>query len=319
MENRREIKEIANKYSELEEELTRFSSSEANVDLLKSDKKIIFSEDVIKKMIQTQNDTLINGDSNGFFIYGKEVSKGIIVFFKTTDSYFKKQICSFLSLGETFESLKMNLNIEIRNIKDIEKLHNQGIIDILNIEDLIDISLMGEKSLFEVLDNTLCRELPNGEKAIDSIIHFHTHNNISEYSTDYSIKDLLIYSYIFPSLIDSLYEINERTDINFYGTLMTPQRNNETEGIVRISTVESMKINNTDDLDFKFSMIPMLKISNDGNKLEKISSKELYKYTTYNDNTINVIGNGCYLLDVTNTIEGKDCLNKIKQYVKKTR
>ena len=318
MSNSNDIKQIVKKCSDMEEELVSFSSSEASVDLEQSDKKIIFSEDVVQDMIDAQNDTLMYGNNNGFFIFGKEISPGIVVFFKTTKNHFTIEKGSF-AVTEEFNTLCMNLNIEIRNVKDIEKLKNKGIIDILNIEDLIDISLMGERSLYEVLDETLNRELPNGDKAIDSIIHFHTHNNICEYSTDYSIKDLLVYSYLLPSILDSLDDINERTDINFYGTLMCPERLNKTDGIIKVSTVESMKNNSTDDLDFEFNIIPMYKLSNDGSKLEQINSKNFYNYTTYSDNIIKTISNGSYLLDVTNTEDGMDCLNKIKSYVKKIK
>ena len=126
MSNSNDIKQIVKKCSDMEEDLVSFSSSEASVDLEQSDKKIIFSEDVVQDMIDAQNDTLMFGNNKGFFIFGKEISPGIVVFFKTTKNHFTIEKGSF-AVTEEFNTLCMNLNIEIRNVKDIERLKNKGI------------------------------------------------------------------------------------------------------------------------------------------------------------------------------------------------
>jgi len=263
-----------------------FDSAKGIVKTKKSNKRIIFTEEVMSKIINAELLVLGTSYEKGFFIYGKEISPNTILFFKTTDNEFPNIIIT-------------------RRFTNADILYKKRTVT------------MSEDSLFEILDNSLDRELADHTKAIDSIMHFHAHNDTSINSSFFTLKDMFLYSNILPKINDGLDLIQSNHKLNIYAGIMYPHNNN-----VSFYTIES-KINDLDELAFKMSIIPTYLITEDLKNVYRIYNNNFLDYYVEYDSNEDMnryhIKDSEYGKHITDTELGNDILKKVKTYEKKTR
>lgn len=282
---------IAEKECKKEQELAdyTFDSSEKFIKCSDSKKVVLFSENVMFEIMHTQLNVLGKYMERGFFIYGKEIAPNVVLFFKTTDNEF------------------LNAVVCRRNLSNSEVYRKSTV-------------LMGKDSLFEMLDNTVDRELPNKEKAIDSIVHFHVHNDLNINTSKFSLKDLYLYSNILPSINEELEAIGESHRINFYGALMCPDVKKKR---IIFNVIESNKSDLKETAKFKINKIPIYQLSNEGDMIESVSGNKFFQYIIgydeEKDRAFYHLTDYIYADDVTDTLKGQKIIDNVKRYVKKTK
>ena len=266
-----------------------FDSSEKFIKCSDSKKVVLFSENVMYEIMHAQMNVLGTFKERGFFIYGKEIAPNVVLFFKTTDNEF------------------LNAVVCRKNLSNSEVYRKSTV-------------LMGEDSLFEMLDNTVDRELPNKEKAIDSIVHFHVHNDLDINTSKFSIKDLYLYSDVLPSINKELSDIGESHKINFYGALMCPDVKKKR---ITFNVIESNKSSLKETAKFKICKIPIYQLSNEADMIELVSGNKFFQYAVGYDKEEDKIfyhlTDYIYSDDVTETLKGQRIIDNVKQYVKKTK
>lgn len=265
-----------------------FDTCDTRTKFIDSNKKIIFSKDVMLEMLDAQLDVFGTNAERGFFIYGKEVAPNMVLFFKTTDNEF------------------YNVTVSRTNLSNKEKYQKSTL-------------MMSEEALYEVLSNALDREIPDHTQAVDSIIHFHTHNDQSINTATYSMKDIYLYSHLLPIVNDDLEIIEETRRIKFYGALMCPDRIKKE---IKLSVVEPYRSYDIDEPNIEMYKMPLYQLSMDASRIDRIDPDKLMSYKLmYCDNVDEMayMSDKCYYNEVTHEESGKKMLNDIKTYVKRTR